>query len=74
MILLNSYKCTDKKNGFDSIEISLVVYNVIAQTALDSDKLLISLMSLKCSILIVKSSVPGGRVDQVEIRLTSATS
>ena len=63
-----------QKNGYDSIEISLVVYNVIAQTALDSDKLLIWLMPLKCIILIIKSFVPGGRGDQVEIRLTSATS
>ena len=54
MILINAR--TKQKIGFDSIEISLVIYNFIAQTSLDSDKPLISLKSLKCSVLFVESS------------------
>ena len=75
MLLDSNNVRTKQKIGFDSIEISLVIYNFIAQTSLDSDKPLISLKSLKWSVLFVESSgQPLGWVDQVEIRLTSATS
>ena len=50
---------------------ALIVFGVIANTIFDSQK---PLASLKCSVLCVKSSVPGGWVDQVEIRLISASS
>ena len=39
-----------QKNGFDSFEINLVVFNVIAETTLDLGHLLVS---LKCSVLFV---------------------